>query len=136
MPLPTKLSERLDDARRALGDLYGTAVALDNRADKAVKRAVEAEEQAEKDREARQLADAKLSEAWQEAIDARAEAAGEIAQLKASNELLAQRDREARDETRTTRFTRTHLVASAEPLRLVVDDPEATGRLSRSSSYN
>jgi ketosteroid isomerase-like protein len=37
---------------------------------------------------------------------ARADAAGEIAQLQAANELLAQRDREARDELERLRFTK------------------------------
>jgi|tagenome__1003787_1003787.scaffolds.fasta_scaffold20975881_4 hypothetical protein len=87
MPIPKKLTERLDDANRALEAIYEDAGAIDNRADEAELRANEAEERAEEDREARQAAVSKLSGAEQAAIDARGDAAGEIAQLQASERL-------------------------------------------------
>jgi hypothetical protein len=98
MPVPKKLTEQLDDAMRAIEAIQRSAAAIDNRAEDAENRAAEALGQAEKDREAKERAESKLAATEQRAINAKANAAREIAALRASNQQLAQSDREARDE--------------------------------------
>src|SRR4051794_2040982 len=98
------LTERVDDAINALETINVDAGKLDRRVQDAEYRAAEAEKQAEKDRQAKDEALGKVDGLEQEIIDTRASIAGEVETLKASNELLATRDREARDELERLRF--------------------------------
>jgi chromosome segregation ATPase len=102
-----ELTEALAAAIKALQQFEKTVHDLDRDRSHAEDRAAAAEMQAAKDREARGAAEGKVDGLERKVIYTAGRRDAEIAELKASNEVLSQRDREARDELDRLRHLKT-----------------------------
>ena len=104
MSKPKTLSDRVTEALTAIEAIRAEASTKDRELADALEAKRLAEEKAAKDRQKRDEAVAAMDGLRAQVVEARASAAGEVAALKASNELLSQRDRESRDELKRLRL--------------------------------
>ena len=100
------IAARVDQAIKALEAIHSAAVNNDNRLRAAEQKAVEATEAVEQARKKMDEALGKLNDREQRIVDVAAENQSRIATLEAEKVILAQRDREARDELEPLRSAR------------------------------
>lgn len=100
------LNARIRDAEAALAAFTDEANDRDNRVIAAEAKAEKAEKKAAKDRAERDATVGKFAELEDALVAAKAETASRVATLEAEAEILAMRDREARDELDRLRATK------------------------------
>jgi predicted nucleic acid-binding Zn-ribbon protein len=100
------LNARIRDAEAALAAIRDEANDRDNRVIAAEAKAKKAEKKAAKDRAERDATVGKFAELEDALVAAKAETASRVATLEAEAEILAMRDRDARDELDRLRATK------------------------------
>ena len=98
------LTDAVGKALSVIEAIQVNAGRLDKALKDAERRAAQAEQQAERDRREKREAVAKVDGLRAEIVETRAAVAGEVETLRAEKEMLAQRDRESRNELERLRL--------------------------------